>query len=320
MEIQKDKPVGAMVLRRKFDYELVKSAVDSGTTFCDGKTVKDIDILKDKARIIMQDGTKIESRIIIGCDGICSTIAKKSGLAEKRKKVGMCIYEEYHLNSNTMDKYFGEKRICYIHMKPQGIAGYGWVFPKKEHINIGIGEVKQEGGKSKNLKEIFKDYIYTLKESKIIPNDLEIQKIKGGIIPLSPLEKTYSDRLILCGDAAGFINPMSGEGIYYAMSSGEIAANVITDSLEIDDTREKFLSKYQNIWKKDFGRDIKLLLQSNKQWTKGPRNFVKLASKDKKLAEIALGILQGELSVNEYKWRLISRYLYAKFKDKFSKK
>jgi flavin-dependent dehydrogenase len=241
-------------------------------------------------------------------------------LAEKRKKVGMCIYEEYHLNSNTMDRYFGEKRICYIYMKPQGIAGYGWVFPKKEHVNIGIGEVKPEEGHTKNLKKIFKDYIKTLKESKIIPNDLEIQKIKGGIIPLSPLGKTYSNRLILCGDAAGFINPMSGEGIYYAMSSGEIAANVISDSLENDDTSEKFLSQYQNTWKKDFGRDISLLLRSNKQWTKGPKNFVKLASKDKKLAEIALGILQGELSINEYKWKLISRYLYAKFKDKFSKK
>ncbi len=319
VKFQKNNPVGAMILRKKFDYGLVKIAVNSGATLMDGKPVSDVKILKDKARILLQNGTNIDSKIVVGSDGVWSTIARKSGLAKRRKNVGMTLCGEYFVNTKTMDRYFGEKRICHIHMKPQGIAGYGWVFPKKKHVNIGIGEVNPVETQSKNLKKIFKDYISTLKESKIIPADLKICKIKGGVIPLFPLEKTYNDRLILCGDAAGFINPVSGEGIYYAMSSGEIAAKVITESLEADDTSERFLSRYQDIWKNDFGRDIKLLRGTNKQWIKGPKNFVKLASKDEKLAEMAFGILQGELSIYEYKWRLISRYLYVKFKDLFSR-
>jgi flavin-dependent dehydrogenase len=288
VEVQRNEPIAAMIRRETFDHELVN----------------------------------IESQIVIGGDGVQSIIAKKSGLIQRRKNVGMCLFQEYPMSSETLDGFFSEKRFCHIHMRLQGIAGYGWVFPKKEHINIGIGEVKPVINQSKsktNLKEVYKNYINILKESKIIPDDLKIERMKGGILPIFPLEKTYGDRVILCGDAGGFINPVSGEGIYYAMSSGEIAAGVIAEALETGETSERFLSRYQKIWKNDFGKNLKLFLRFTKQRTKGREKFVKLASRDEKLADMALGIVHGELSINEYRWKLISRYLYVNFKEIFSK-
>jgi len=277
VELQRNEPITAMILRKKFDYELVKLAIESGSVFIDEKSAKDIKILKDKARILLNDGTNVESQIVIGADGVWSNIAKKSGLNQSRKNVGICLFQEYPMSSETLDRFFGEKRLCHIHMKLQGIAGYGWVFPKKEHLNIGIVEyrlaVSHPKGKT-NLKEAYKNYINILKGSKIIPDDLKMGRVKGGALPIFPLEKTYSDRVILCGDAGGFINPVSGEGIYYAMSSGEIAARVITEALEAGETDERFLSMYQKNWKNDFGKDIKLLLRSAKQWTKETEKFV----------------------------------------------
>jgi digeranylgeranylglycerophospholipid reductase len=311
-----------MILRKKFDHALVKHAIDFGATFFEGKSATDIKISKDKARIFLQNGTKIESKIVVGCDGVWSTIAKKSGLLEGRKNIGMCVYKEYSLDKNTMDRYFGEKRICHIHMKPQGLVGYGWVFPKMKNVNIGIGQIQSstiQTNPKLNLKRIFEDYIDLLKEKKIIPTELTIHRAKGGAVPISPLEKTYSDRIVLCGDAAGLINPISGEGIYYAMASGEIAADVISKSLAVENTSERFLSSYQNIWQNDFGRDLKLLSQTNKQWTKGPKRIVRLASMDEKLGNLAFSILQGEISISEYRWKLISRYLYVYLKDIFNK-
>lgn len=322
VELQRNEPIVAMVLRKKFDYELVKLAIESGSVFIDEKSAKDIKILKDKARILLNDGTNVESQIVVGADGVWSNIAKKSGLNQSRKNVGICLFQEYPVSRETLDRFFDEKRFCHIHMKLQGIAGYGWVFPKKEHLNIGICEFKpvvnQSRGKTK-LSEVYKNYIKILKESKIIPDDLKMGQVKGGALPSFPLEKTYSDGVILCGDAGGFINPVSGEGIYYAMSSGEIAARVITEALEAGETDERFLSMYQKNWKNDFGKDIKLLLHSAKQWTKETEKFVKLASRDEKLADMALGILHGRLSIHEYRWKLVRRYLYVYFKEMFSK-
>jgi geranylgeranyl reductase family protein len=322
VELQRNEPIAAMILREKFDYELVKLAIESGSVFIDEKSAKDIKILKDKARILLNDGTNVESQIVIGADGVWSNIAKKSGLNQSRKNVGICLFQEYPMSSETLDRFFGEKRLCHIHMKLQGIAGYAWAFPKKEHLNIGIVEYRLAASHPKgktNLKEAYKNYINILKGSKIIPDDLKMGRVKGGALPIFPLKKTYSDRVILCGDAGGFINPVSGEGIYYAMSSGEIAAGVITEALKAGETNERFLSMYQKNWKNDFGEDIKLLFRSFKQRTKENEKIVKLASRDEKFADMALGILHGELSIYEYRWKLMSRYLYVYFKELFSK-
>jgi flavin-dependent dehydrogenase len=318
LEIKKNKPLAAMVLRNKFDYGLVNLAIDNGTTFLDKKYVKDIKLVKDKIRIILDDGTYFVARIIIGADGVWSGIAAKSGLCEKHKNFGMCLYQEYHMKPEMLDRYFSEKRICHIHSKLQGIAGYGWVFPKKDHVNIGVGWIaprKDQLTYKKNLKELYKTYITILKKSNIIPATLKMGKLKGGALPVVLLEKTYSDRIILCGDACGFINPISGEGIYYAMSSGEIASRVISEALEEGKTNENFLCKYQKLWNNDFGKDLNLLLGAAKKWTKGGENFIRLASTDNKLANMALNIIFGDLSIYKYKWKLINRYLYVYFKQ-----
>jgi geranylgeranyl reductase family protein len=323
VEIHDDKPLVGMVLRKKFDFELAKLAVDQGTLLIDGKTVVDVKILEDKVQTILDDGSVIESDILVGADGVWSFVAKKTKLRTKPIEHGICILEEYQVDKETMDKYFGKSRTCHIHLRLQNINGYGWVFPKKEHLNIGIGEFifKDEKPTDKqNLLKIYKEYITFLKKEKIIPESITIKKCKGGVLPLIPLKKTYSNRVILVGDAAGFISPISGEGIYYAMASGKIAANIISKALEIGDTSEQFLSKYQKIWEKEFGNDIKSLYNlRKKQRITGNEMLFKIANSDKKLSDMVAGIAIGNLSYHKYKWKIMRRYLVASLKYRISK-
>lgn len=317
---KKDTPFVAMVLREKFDMGLAQLAVDSGADFIDGRTVKDVKISKEKARIILDDKTDVDSEIVAGADGVWSVVAKKSGLSPPRRNLGICVLNEYDVDEETINRYFGEEKMCHIYLNFQGIIGYGWVFPKKQHINIGIGKISPHVHVSKtkmDLLTIYRNYIKTLKRTKIIPKNLEIGRCKRAALHIGPLEKTYADRVLLCGDAGGFINPLTGEGVYYAMSSGEIAAGVITKALEAGDTSEIFLSKYQENWKKDFGKDIELLLGSTKSMGRNIEKVVRLASKDEKLADIALGMLHGRLSIQDYRLELMIRYLYASVKDLF---
>jgi len=317
-----NEPIAAMILREKFDDGLVKLAIDSGATFRDGRVVEDVTIHEDSVSTKLTDGSHIESQIVIGADGAWSTVAKQSGLHQNHENMSIALVQEYPLSSKTLDTFFTEKRMCHIHMKLQGIAGYGWVFPKKQHLNIGISVFESLSKKSsgeKNLKEVFTNYIHLLKENNIIPDNLKIGKIKGAALPLYPLSKTFTDRCLLCGDAAGLINPVSGEGIYYAMASGEIAAGVIADAFNADEYSERFLSTYQKRWKDDFGKDIKLLMRFTKQWTSEKDKIVELASKDEKLTAMALGILHGGISIHEQRWKLARRYLYVYFKELFSK-
>jgi len=171
-----------------------------------------------------------------------------------------------------------------------------------------------------NLKESYEKYIKLLKEKKMLPKDFPIENVKGGLLPVFPLKKTYSERVLLCGDAAGFINSITGEGIYYAMASGEMAANVASESIDSDDMSSEFLSKYQEIWYDKFGKDLKCLGRFNKMWGTDSEKIVRLMSKDQKFAKLIIGVTGGRVSISKYKTVLITRYIYVLIKDFFSEK
>ena len=324
VELQSDEPIVAMTLRKKFDFELVKFAVDKGADFCDGVAVTDLNISKDGAKVFLDNGKVVESEVVVGADGVWSLVAKKAGLRQYGSKPGMCVLQEYQVGEKILDRFFGKNRLCHIHARFQNIVGYGWVFAKKEHLNIGVGEIllgKNISDASRNLLNVYKEYIKNLQKSKIIPDKLERKKYRGGAVPVKPLEKTYADRVVLIGDAGGFINPLSGEGIYYAMTTGKIAGDVITEALEAEETNEQFLSRYQTIWKKGIGKDIDFLIRLAKRQKQKPSDkLFRIANRDKILGEIILGVAAGNLNLQENKHKLIRRYIYGSIKDFFSSK
>ena len=323
LELIDSKPLVAMVLRQKFDYGLIKIAKNSGTIVHEGKKVVDTKITEDVVKVFLDNGSAIVSEVVVGADGVWSTVAKKTGMHDNKRWLAVCVLKEYKLDKSTVDKYFGNNRCGHLYAKFEDILGYGWIFPKKEHINIGIGSIIKKDDNSKikvNLLDYFKKFIDSLKKQKMIPRSLKTDGIKGGALPIYPLKKTYSNRLVLVGDASGVINPLTGEGIYYAMSSGEIAANVVSEAIESEDTSENFLSRYQDDWKKDFGEDLDLLSSSlNVKRNKSTEKYFKIASKDKKLTELLIRILTGQISIKENKYKIVKRLIYGSIKSSFSK-
>jgi len=315
VEIKKDKPIMATVIRKTFDAGLVKLAVDQGCTFLEGKKVIDVFFSKDTVKTQIETGETFESKVIIGADGIWSLIRKKAGLDPPQKQLAVSLFNEYKLDESIIDQYFSTERYGHLHLKLNDLAGYGWVFSKKNHINIGIGEMKPyHASTKKNLKPLFQMYIQKLKEARIIPDIIPSDAIRGAALPTQPIPKTYGDKILLCGDAAGLINPITGEGIHYAMYSGRIAAHVIDNALEQNNTSTSFLSKYESQWKQAFGKDIKLFLQVAKQWEKRDFKYFELLKKDEKLKDMLLEIMMGNKSAQEYKYKILKRILYVKVK------
>jgi len=248
-------PVGFMVLRKKFDYALLQMAMDYSAELVN-KRVRKLVIKQDSAQILLDDNTTIESKVVIGADGLGSLVAKQTGLSPvfEHKNVALCEVTELEIGEENIKTYIGERRPIHLFFGFDNTFGYAWLFPKKSRVNIGLGGLMDT---TRDIKERFTTFIVRLKEKKLIPENLQTENFSAALIPVGgPLEKTYADRVVLCGDAAGFVHPLTGEGIYYAMTSGEIASKVLMKAMEREEYTERRLSEYQTIWMEDFGKGL----------------------------------------------------------------
>jgi geranylgeranyl reductase family protein len=320
IEVHQESAVSAFVVRKDFDHGLVQLAVKNGTSFRDGVSVTDVQILKEKATVRLDAGESVESELVIGADGVWSTVARTAGLGHHYPLVGRCLFEEIPLAHQQLDEYFKEKREFLMYLKFQGVDGFGWVAPKKDCVNIGIGEIQPTGPRQRTkrpLQEIYHDFLHFLEESGLIPPMSSQGKTQGGFLPLQPLKKTYADRVLLCGDAAGQMNPLTGDGIHYAMSSGMFAANVCVMALEAGRTDAAFLSKYQTMWKQDFGAEIRLFSLVLKQLLKKDRDerYIRLLSKDPRFVELLVSKLNNLERMQDFQWMVARRFVLLYLRD-----
>ena len=313
-----EEPLIAMVSRDRFDDYLVRRAVEKGVTFQDNSKVKDIKVSPSNVKIFLSDNESYSAPIAIGADGFSSIISKKTNLFDIRKNIGICILKEISISKEILDEFYTENRIAYIYPGIQGITGYAWVFPKRDKLNIGL--IHYHRGKNNyknyNLKKILINLINKLKEKGLLPSEIDDSNLKGGSVPVYPLNKTYSDRVLLCGDAAGLINPLTGEGIYYAMASAEDAADTVSEAFQNENFSTSILSRYEKRWMKDFGADIKTIIPSSNIWRRDYEKLINTVKRDPILTDLLLQLITSQVSIKSIKWKIARRYLKASFLEK----
>lgn len=240
------KEQGYVLNRRVFDYDLSLMAASEGAEIYTKCYVKFVEKTDNGYKISIEhlgELKELTSRIVIGADGIDSRVGKWAGINTmvKMKDMESCV--QYSVGNidvdvNRMDMYIG-------HSVAPG--GYLWVFPKGDGFaNIGIG-VSGKYSKEKSAKRYIDEFI-----EKVYPSATIHTTMCGGVPCAKPLKEPISDGLMLVGDAAHFVNPMTGGGIAAAMKSGMFAGQVASESIKNNDTSKIFLNKYLKLCTKDF--------------------------------------------------------------------
>jgi flavin-dependent dehydrogenase len=129
---------------------------------------------------------------------------------------GICLVNDFPVTE--------EIDTIYIHYGFQGIKGYFWLYPKQGYANIGVGAYLPQ----KHIRSLYNKYIDLLEKKAIASISKRSCSVK--IIPFSQARSLYSGNTLKIGDAAGFVRPGTGEGIYFAMLSGKIAARSIIEN------------------------------------------------------------------------------------------
>ncbi len=297
-----------MVERSHFDAMLTNKCTESGATVISSAKVVQMRIDSDRAEVTLKDGSILTARAIIGADGINGLTARSTALRIKapENKIAVCLVSEV---AEEPAEIMEQDTMCIFYDYGRS-AGYGWVFPKKRCINVGIGIIAH---RRINIKELWKNYVQELKKQGVVSNTFAHDRFVSAILPAGgPLPKTYSDRVLLCGDAGGFVNSFTGEGIYYAMISGEIAASVLCTALKQNDLSEKTLMKYQKLWKKEIGVELGRASQISRIVLNRPaivENIVKIANDKPDVKKVLTDYCIGNMAYENMKKELIRKVL-----------
>jgi geranylgeranyl reductase family protein len=218
--VESDTPLVYMVQRSRFDNFLTDQAVNAGATLMDETTVTSIDADERGATVGTTNG-RFSADYLIGADGATGRVARTLGLMPDRYAMP-AIESEVVADDATMD-YWRDKMgidLGQLH------ATYGWVFPKGDHLSVGVGGFPRLDNYGTRLKQY--DEMHTAARA---PGVKRVLRSHGYLLPLrAPGAPVRKGRALLVGDAAGLVEAFTGEGIYWAVRSGQIAAESILSS------------------------------------------------------------------------------------------
>jgi len=244
---------GYVVYRDIFDQELARKASEAGAKIL--MNTNATGLLKEKDKIIgvkakqFDEDIEIEADIVVGCDGVESKIGQWAGIETRLDPKDLETCCQYTLTNIDCKDAF-----CDFYLgKNIAPGGYVWVFPKgKEVANVGIGVLGNlsESGMPKKLLDDFISKNPTLKNGNPI-------RFLAGAVPVSNPIETVRNNLILVGDSARQVDPITGGGITHCLEAGKIAGETIGKAVEQQQFDKETLSIYETRWKEAFGKKIK---------------------------------------------------------------
>ncbi|MGZ3535412.1 MAG: geranylgeranyl reductase family protein [Thermodesulfobacteriota bacterium] len=233
------KSPGYMLDRSLFDKDLVAAAVSAGAKI----SIETKAVSLSSRGLAVERGSKnevIQSKIIIGADGVHSAIARFFGQPLLRTIVALQYEIVIPKPQNHVDVFF--------HKDYEG--GYAWFFPKGRTANVGIGVIPPKTTLLLNLMDNFLDHLV---ESKRL-SGVQIVSKTGGSIPCEKPRKTVLENALLVGDAAGHAHPITGAGILNAVMAGEIAGRIASEAVAKADLN--YLQQYETEWKEMFEKTL----------------------------------------------------------------
>jgi digeranylgeranylglycerophospholipid reductase len=240
---------------KRLDYQLAMLASDEGAELHTFTECTNVARDKEGCKLLVKTPkgeSVMRTKIVIGADGIYSTISKAAGLFQPSPPESMAVAAQHEVLLERRN----EDENCY-HIFDESIAGVGylWFYPKSHGWTVGLGCL---------ASHIVEPVSYTLERvirtnkiyKKLIPPGSKVLRLEGHTIPMAPLRKYHADNVMLVGDAAGQCDSMTGDGIYHAMAAGKLAASVAAESVSTGDYSEEALGKYPAKWGLTGGREL----------------------------------------------------------------
>jgi geranylgeranyl reductase family protein len=231
---------GRTIPRRLLDARLAQAATEAGACLLEGTRVRRVERASAHSTRVIADGLTIDAQMVILADGSNAPITRRMGLVQEPAEL-FAIRQYFAGDAGPAER-------LEIHFEPWIAPGYTWVFPVGgDHVNVGTGtfarRVRQDGLALRDVLNRFTADLATA-EGRLAQAE-PVGPVRGH--PLRTRlggTRTHAARVLVAGDAAGLVSPLSGEGIARALESGEMAATHALRALEAGDFSAQALAPY----------------------------------------------------------------------------
>ena len=243
--VNSDAPAALMIRRVEFDALLVSLAQQAGAELVTGADIVQAREDDDGVTLTARDGRGFRAPIVIAADGVHSVVARRLGINPgwSSAAVALDMMEETprsalrDVDPSTLWVSYGFDPAGARNVGGRRAAeGYAYIFPKRDHVNIGIGFVLSHyrAAVDRAPYDLQRGFVAALRDRGIVVGDSVRKNFTPFLIPVGgPLREPGRGRVLVAGDAGGFVNGFTAEGIYYAMVSGELAAKVIARGQDV---------------------------------------------------------------------------------------
>lgn len=275
-----------LVTRSAFDRYLLLKAVEAGARVSFSR-VLDYSEKGDYVSIQTEDEI-YRSRFMIIASGCQDPLKERISGKASRDDIGICLVTEIEADDRDIQDRLGS--LLDIHF---GIAdgGYGWIFPHRGYYSVGIGGL---ASRLLHTRQIMRSFLL---ENGFGQNQI----IHGHTIPLGERRTSIArDRVLLAGDSAGLVDPFTGEGIYYALLSGGLAARTIAEEQEQD-----VASVYERRCDKELGEELRYALLLSRALHSRPEAFSWILEQHDEVIDRYIEIPAARRSYKEFvRWLL----------------
>ncbi len=244
-KVERDVAMACVVDRSLFDKALARQATQAGARIRSNSRVRGTKRVKDGI-VALAEQKSVRTKILVDAEGTSSKIVKEAGL---KPLDSACILPglQYDIKGVNVDPAYVE-----VHVGRKIAPNlFAWVIPlSKDSARIGLA---CKGGKPKENLNRFMEARFGCE------NDLErIVARSGRVVTCGPIEKTYADNLLVVGDAAGQVKPITGGGVIMGGICASIAGEVAARAARQEGFAGAFLGRYESLWKERLGKEFKM--------------------------------------------------------------
>ena len=316
--VESDRPAALMIRRVEFDHLLVSLAVRAGAELVTGVEIVQARSEPDRVVLNARDGRRFEASSVIAADGVHSVVARRLGLNAgwPAASVALDMMEETprttlrDLDPSTLWVAYGAGRGPASQGR-RAAEGYAYVFPKRDHVNVGIGYVLSYYRHSVDEApyDLQLGFVDALRRRGVVAGESVQRNFTPFLIPVGgPLREPGRGRVLLAGDAGVFVNGFTAEGIYYAMVSGDLAARAVLDSSP--DSLQTVARRYRRACNDEIGAELRDSVLLQRYLFADCRRIARViegAGGERRLTSLILDLVVGARGYRDVRRRVLAR-------------